>query len=684
MSWIDWLVIAIPFTVIVGVGVKAQGYVTGVSDFLSAGRSAGRYLIGVASGEAMLGLVTVVAYFELYYNSGWSFFFWQNLVYAAVWIMAITGFVNYRYRETRCLTLAQFFEKRYSRKFRIFAGVLMFISGLLNYALFPAVGGRFLIYYCNLPDTIVLGPLNISMFGFLMAICLIVALLITLSGGQLTTMVTDCVQGIFTYFVFTVLLVVVILLFSQAQFEYALTEIRPEGRSLLNPFDISDLSSFNMLFVFIAVFSMVYSRMAWQGTQGYNCCGASPHEQKMGGLIASWRYAFTPIMTIVLVLAAFTFLNHPDFAAGASAVHDELAGRIPEATIRNQMLVPVTLRTLLPVGCVGGFAAVMVFMMISTDTTYLHSWGSILIQDVVMPFRKKPFTTKVQMLLLRLAILFVACFAWVFSMFFGQFDFIIMFFTITGSLYLGGAGSVIIGGLYWRRGTTPAAYVAMSIGAIIACGGLFLQKTWKGNYADYPEWYISLVNNTTAFLNAHLGGLGRWEVSPERFPITSQEFAFVAMVLAIFLYITISWLTCRKKYDLDQLLHRGKYNLEHRGDAGAAVGKQKLSWRNIFGITDEYTKGDRIVAYCAVGWVFYGLAVFAFIVISNLCFGIWSERAWFNLWRFYTVPLALLVGVVTAVWFTWGGIRDLLRLFRSLKTMKTNPQDDGWVEAGDK
>ena len=679
MSWIDWLVVAIPFTVIIYAGIKAQGYITGVSDFLSAGRSAGRYLIGVASGEAMLGLVTVVAYFEFYYNSGWSLFFWQNMFYAAMWIMAITGFVNYRYRETRCLTLAQFFEKRYSRGFRIFAGMLMFVSGLLNYALFPAVGGRFLIYYCNLPDTIVLGPLHISMFGFLMAICLIVALLITLSGGQLTTMVTDCVQGIFTYFVFTVLLVVVILLFSQAQFEYALTEVRPAGKSLLNPFDISDLSSFNMLFVFIAVFNVIYSRMAWQGTQGYNCCGASPHEQKMGGLIASWRYSFTPIMSIVLVLAAFTFLHHPDFAAGANAVHSELAERIAAPTIRNQMLVPVTLRTLLPIGCVGGFAAVMVFMMISTDTTYLHSWGSIFIQDVVMPFRKKPFAPKVQMLLLRLAILFVACFAWVFSMYFGQFDFIIMFFTITGAVYLGGAGSAIIGGLYWRRGTTLAAYAAMISGAFVAIGGLYLQKSWAKNYEVHPEWYISVVNNVANFLNTHLGALGTWEVSPSRFPITSQEFSFLAMLLAITLYVSISWLTCRKKYDLDRLLHRGKYNLEHSGDAGAAIGNRRFSWRTIFGITDEYTKGDRIVAYCAVGWVLYGLAVFAFIVISNLFFGIWSDRAWFNLWRYYTVPLALFVGVTTAVWFTWGGIRDLLRLFRNLKTMKHNPQDDGWV-----
>ena len=461
MSWIDYLVVAIPFVAIVWVGVRAKSYVTGVSDFLSAGRCAGRYLIGVASGEAMLGMITVISYCEMYYKSGWSFFYWQNLLYAAIWIMAITGFVNYRYRETRVLTMAQLLEKRYSRKFRIFTGMISFLAGLLNYALFPAIAGRFLIYYCQLPDAIVIGSLHISMFGFLMAFCLSVALLIALSGGQLTTMVTDCMQGIFTYFVFTVLLIVVMLNFSGAQFEYALGATRGAGESLLNPFDISNLTYFNIIFVFIGVFTAIYSRMAWQGTQGYNCAGASAHERRGSGYFVM-AYSFTPLMTIVLVLGAYTFMHHRTLRAGGRS-SGELA-RINEssatvtATLRNQMLVPVTLRTMLTVGMVGAFAAVMVFMMLSTDTTYLHSWGSIFIQDVVMPFRRKPFAAKTQLLLLRLSIVFVAVFAWTFSMYFGQVSYIAMFFAITGAIYLAGAGAVIIGGLYWRRGTTAGAW----------------------------------------------------------------------------------------------------------------------------------------------------------------------------------------------------------------------------------
>ncbi len=686
MSWIDWLVVAVPLVIIVYFGVRAQRYVKGVADFLSAGRCAGRYLIGVATGEALLGLITVVTYCEIYYKSGWAFFFWQNLLYAAIWIMAISGFVNYRYRETRVLTMAQLMEKRYSRPFRIFTGILAFSSGLVNYALFPAVGGRFLIYYCKLPDAIVIGNLHISMFGALMALCLMVALMITLSGGQLTTMVTDCLQGIFSYFVFTALLVVVILMFSGAQFEYALLETRPAGQSLLNPFDMAGQTDFNLMYVFIGVFTAIYTRMAWQGTQGYNCAGASPHEQKMGGLISSWRYSFTPIMTIVLVLGAYTFLNHPDFAVQAQGVHDELSARITGdavatvSTIRNQMLVPVTLRSLLPVGCVGGFAAVMIFMMISTDTTYLHSWGSILVQDVIMPFRKKPFAPKTQMLLLRLAIIFVAAFAWTFSMYFGQVTFIAMFFAITGTIYLGGAGAAIIGGLYWRRGTAAGAWTAMITGAFCGIFGFVLQKQWSEIYPVLSANTLANLQKMVDFLNTYLGMLGSWQMSPTRFPITGQEFSLIGMGLAITGYIVVSLLTCREKYDLDKLLNRGKYNLEHKGDAGATTSvRKRFSLRTLAGITDEYSKGDRIVAYLAIGWMLYGLLVFGLIAVWNFLGGVWSDSVWFGLWRYYTVPLALLIGTITAVWFTIGGVRDLRRMFVSLAQMKRNPEDDGWV-----
>jgi hypothetical protein len=45
MHWIDWLIVCNPLIVVLGIGLKSQKYIKGVSDFLTVGRVAGRYLV---------------------------------------------------------------------------------------------------------------------------------------------------------------------------------------------------------------------------------------------------------------------------------------------------------------------------------------------------------------------------------------------------------------------------------------------------------------------------------------------------------------------------------------------------------------------------------------------------------------------------------------------------------------
>ena len=267
MHFIDWLLVALPLLVILWVGFKAQSYIRNVSDFLSAGRCAGRYLLSVADGSAGLGLITMVGMFEMYYRTGNSIGFWSGIGILVGLAMTMTGFVTYRYRETRAMTLAQFFEMRYSRSFRVFAGLLSFLSGILNYALFPAIGGRFFLYYCGFPDSFHLFGLEWSTFGTLMALFLGVALVIVMTGGQLTTMITDCLQGIYSYFAYALLVGVIFYTFSFAQFKEVMFA-RPEGYSFINPFDTGMMTDFNIFYVLIGSFYTIYCRMAWQGNQG--------------------------------------------------------------------------------------------------------------------------------------------------------------------------------------------------------------------------------------------------------------------------------------------------------------------------------------------------------------------------------------------------------------------------------
>src|SRR5436305_6706954 len=115
MQPIDWLLVALPLGAILALAIYTRRYVKSVADFLAGGRCAGRYLIANAFGESAAGVANTMSKFEIVLVSGFTVTFWNSLSTPIILLVAVSGFVVYRYRETRALTLAQFFEMRYSR-----------------------------------------------------------------------------------------------------------------------------------------------------------------------------------------------------------------------------------------------------------------------------------------------------------------------------------------------------------------------------------------------------------------------------------------------------------------------------------------------------------------------------------------------------------------------------------------
>ena len=759
MHWIDWVIVCIPLIVVLGIGLKSQKYIKGVSDFLTAGRVAGRYVVCVANGEAAMGLISLVAIYEAMYNSGFAYNFWNQIIMPIGMIMGLTGYCTYRFRETRAMTMGQFLEIRYSRKFRILAAFLQSVSGVLNYALFPAVGARFLIYFCDLPLYVGIGGFMVPSFALVMALFLGLAVLISCLGGQVTIMVTDCVQGLLSYPMYAVIVCYIIWHFSWFN-DLAPTLLdRPMGKSMLNPFDISRLRDFNMFYVAVGVFGSILGRMSWSGTQGYNAAARNAHEQKMGGVLGTWRVGFSQMMYVLLAVVAFTYMNNAMFKSGekgsdacrtalAKKALDDIApeskfdelreeyreylasGKVGKAlqqrldsvsfpakegafdvkkpvdkepmltvgrkallsispkqaqvfgTIFGQMRVPMAIKYILPTGLLGIFCALCIFLMISTDTTYLHSWGSIIVQDIILPLRgEKPFTPVQQIRLLRLLIASVAAFAFFFSLFFGQVDFILMFFAITGAIWIGGAGIVIVGGLYWKRGTTSAAFCALIAGSGIATTGAICQNIWASSIYPYLERSGNLAA-FTRFIEAASSPFEPyilWRVNPTRFPINSQELLLSSMLASITIYVVISLLSRGKSFNMERMLHRGKYQREGK-KIDHKIKSVRDFFRKIIGINDEYTRGDKVIAWSVFIWSFgiLFLGLFVGVVISNII-SPWSDQGWANFFFFRQFVLGGVVAVVSTVWFTWGGTRDLFRMFKALDEKQVNVLDDGRV-----
>ena len=206
MHFIDWSIVFLALFGMVYSVSFSTGLMKSVTDFLSAGRTAGRYLISVSSGIAGLGAISVVMFLEMGYVAGFSLAWWGLSQGIIILMLTMSGWVIYRFRSTRCLTLAQFFEKRYSRRFRIFTGLVAFTAGIINFGIFPAVGAQFFISYCGLPDTFI----GLPVYPMVMIVLLSISLYFVYTGGQIAVIIADFFQGIFATLV---LLVVALYLF---------------------------------------------------------------------------------------------------------------------------------------------------------------------------------------------------------------------------------------------------------------------------------------------------------------------------------------------------------------------------------------------------------------------------------------------------------------------------------------
>ena len=683
---VDWLIV---FVALVGMFYSvsfSSGLMKSVTDFLSAGRTAGRYLISVSSGVAGLGAISVVMFLEMGYIAGFSLAWWGLSQGIIILMLTMSGWVIYRFRSTRCLTLAQFFEKRYSRKFRIFTGIVAFTAGIINFGIFPAVGAQFFISYCGLPESFI----GIPVFPLVMIILLSISLYFVYTGGQIAVIIADFFQGIFATFV---LIVVVLYLFfsvgwdqvshslEQTPLKLAKEEItklqddeaymklsdkekekrkneideKYENSSRINPFKTSNVEDFNFWYFLIGIIGIMYGTMGWQGSQAYNSSAKSAHEAKMGSVLAGFRGLPQGLFFLLVPVLIYVFMNHADYASVAASVELSLQD-LETDTLRSQMRGPIVLSTVLPIGLLGAFAALMLAAFISTHDTYLHSWATILVQDVIMPFREKPFDKDTHLKVLRYAILGVAVFIFFFSLLFQQNQAIALFFAITAAIFAGGSGAVIIGGLYWDRGTTKAAWTAIIIGAFISVSGVLVKQIsveWLNDTSSYVQ-----LKNILEFIRN----------------INGQEYWGISMGASAFAYVVVSVLDNSEPFNMDKLLNRGQYAIE--GEKKIINENTELGWK-IFLMGEEFTKGDKLIYILNYVWTGIWTLVFIVGTIYNLSNEV-SDASWMFFWRNY-IYIFIVISLLIIVWFTVGGFHDLKIMMDKLKTEKRDHHDDGWV-----
>lgn len=744
MSLIDWLIVLVPVAGVMFLGWYVRRYIVGVSDFLAAGRLCHRYVISTATLANALGLVTLVAYVEVSYKTGFALGFWRELMLPVGMMISLSGYCLYRFRETRAMSIGQFLEMRYNRSLRIFASFLRSIAEMMANMIMPAIAARFFIYYLDLPHTFNLFGWQCPTFLVIVLITLTLAISIICMGGLLSIVLTDTVQGLIFFPLVLVFIIFVMVKFSWPNEIVQVMSARVAGESFINPYDIFNLRDFNLFMLFVIFFGMFMNTAA--GVTGNASSAVSAHEAKMASIIGTWRGAFTAVFYIVIAIAIITLMNHANFAGDAKEIRTKISQNIAEElivqpetrrkfiqdmeaipvtahtmgkdklfsqknnpdeiyfqtaqanfgstgegsastqqfkTIFRQTMLPVAMRHMLPTGLAGLFCLMIVLFIISTDDSRIYSASSTLVQDCVVPFYKdRNLTPKKHIFLIRLISIGVGVFFLIGSWLMPQLDYINLFVGIMYGMWMGGCGPMLVFGFYSRFGTSAGAWASLLSGMGINFGGMLLQMNWAKLIYPWLEQmnWVDAVANFLSTVSGPFNPYIVWEMDRLKFPINSYEIYFLAMLTSLVVYCVVSMLTYRRPFNLDRMLHRGKYAIEEKKHIHSAW-TWKTVWGKLIGITPEYTTGDKVIAWSVFiyTFVYHFLIAFVLVAIYNF-FSPWPMEWWGHYFLIVSLVIPGVAAAVTVVWFGIGGTIDLTRLFRDLKNRVANPLDNGMVE----
>jgi SSS family solute:Na+ symporter len=186
-----------------------------------------------------------------------------------------------------------------------------------------------------------------------------------------------------------------------------------------------------------------------------------------------------------------------------------------------------------------------------------------------------------------------------------------------------------------------------------------------------------LHNTRIGFLS--LGHFAALKDKHYEFFLNGTYLGFFAGLTALAVYVIVSLLTCKEDFNLERMLHRGQYAAvkDMVGDT-TVVPRRKVGLVRLIGIDHDFTTGDKWIACCLFGWTMSWFGVFAVVTVWNF-FAPWSEVRWSGYWHFASINLPIFFAVVTGIWFTWGGLRDMFALFKRLKFQRVNELDDGTV-----
>jgi SSS family solute:Na+ symporter len=151
--------------------------------------------------------------------------------------------------------------------------------------------------------------------------------------------------------------------------------------------------------------------------------------------------------------------------------------------------MPRFLSMFVPAGMMGLLVAAMLAADMSTDSSYMLTWGSVIYNDILAPFRRRKISERRGLLWNRCIIAAIGMFLLLYGLWYPLKGDLWTYLGVTGTIYLSSMSVLLIACCYWKRANGRGAAAA------IACG------------AALPVLYLVLeqVPATSMWVRSHIG-----------------------------------------------------------------------------------------------------------------------------------------------------------------------------------
>ena len=452
-SWpIDGSIVGFYLVATLVVGMFVRRYCGKVEHFLVAGREVNVFL-GIASLAATeFGVITCMYSAELGHKYGFAGATPGILMALAMLLVGLTGFCIKPLREAGVVTVPELFENRFGPRIRWATAVVIALAGLLNMGIFLRITGEFLVLLCGI---------DLKYLEIMMTALLAMTVIYTVTGGMLSVLVTEFLQFLVVSFGLIAVTVLILTTVGWGRLTGAVMEHHAAGG--FNPLVNAELGWPFVLFNGLSMTAAVLTR---QTIVSRILAAKDSRTSRRIYIHTSFFFTCRVLIPGIWGIAALAWLS--------PTALDGLTAGLQQKTSLYAM--PVFLSRFVPVGLIGLLLAAMLSAVMGSTAAYMITWGSVIYNDILAPFRKTQWTEKRGLRWNRTIIVLIGLFLLFYGLWYPLKGDVWAYLLVTGAIALTSTSTLLIACCYWKRANNWGAAGAIVGGATVPILYLVIQQ----------------------------------------------------------------------------------------------------------------------------------------------------------------------------------------------------------------